>query len=71
MGFLFGSNDKPSAAPPPLPDPLPSTPSYASGGTKPAGNTNKIPTMGNTLMTSTLGSDGTSPNIQHKSLLGQ
>ena len=71
MGFLFGSSSAATPPPPSLPDPLPSAPSYASGTNKPAGGNNKIPGFGSTLMTSTLGSDGTSTNVQHKSLLGQ
>lgn len=69
---MFGS--APTPAPPALPDPLPAAPSYASGSAaRPAGNANKVPGFGSTLMTSASnnfgGSDNT--NVQRKSLLGQ
>lgn len=56
---------------PALPDPLPSAPSYASGGNKPSGNAAKVPGFGSTLLTSPSGVDGTNTNVQRKSLLGQ
>ncbi len=59
-------------APPPLPDPLPSPPSYAAGGgPKPAGNTNKVPGFGSTLLTGPMGVSDTNTNLGKKSLLGQ
>ncbi len=57
--------------PPPLPDPLPAAPSYASGTSKPAGNTAKVPGFGSTLLTSPSGVDATGTNVARKSLLGQ
>lgn len=68
---MFGSSDS-RPAPPPLPDPLPAAPSYASGGAaRPAGNTNKIGGFGSTLLTSPMGADTLNTNVQRKSLLGQ
>lgn len=67
---MFGSA-APTPAPPPLPDPLPAAPSYASGGNKPAGQANKTPGFGSTLLTSPSGTDGANTNVQRKSLLGQ
>lgn len=69
---MFGGGSSGYVPPPALPDPLPSPPSYASGQNKgPAGNTNKIPSYGGTLMTSPSGADQTNTNVQRKSLLGQ
>jgi len=67
---MFGS--APTPAPPPLPDPLPTPPSYAAGqGPKPAGNTNKVPGFGSTLLTGPAGVDSANTNLGKKSLLGQ
>jgi hypothetical protein len=72
MSFLFGGGSSASTPPPPqLPDPLPSTPTYASGTGKPSGNTNRIPGFGDTLLTSSLGVDQSKTNTAKKSLLGQ
>jgi len=65
---MFGSADTPP--PPPLPDPIASPPTLASGVNKPAGNTNKIPSYGGTLLTSGLGVTDAAPTAK-KSLLGQ
>lgn len=55
---------------PPLPDPLPSAPTYASGGSKSAlGNANRPGSVGTTIMTSPLGAPP-APTAG-KSLLGQ
>jgi len=62
----------PTPPPPPLPDPLPSPPSYAANsGPKPAGNTNKVPGFGSTLLTGPMGPDQSNTNLGKKSLLGQ
>lgn len=69
---MFGSAPAPTPLPPPLPDPLPAPPSYASGGgSRPAGNQNKVPGFGSTLLTSPMGADSSNTNVQRKSLLGQ
>lgn len=66
---MFGA---PTPQVPALPDPLPSPPSYASGGLKgPAGASNKVGGFGSTLMTSPSGADSLNTNVQRKSLLGQ
>lgn len=67
---MFGDTAEATPPPPALPDPLASPPSFASGGTKPAGNTNKIPSYGGTLLTSGEGVTAPSPTTK-KSLLGQ
>lgn len=68
---MFGSAAQ-TPAPPPLPDPLPAAPSYASGSSaRPAGNANKVGGFGSTLLTSPSGVDGLNTNVQRKSLLGQ
>lgn len=64
----FGSPERP--APPPLPDPVAAPPQLASGASKPGGSTNKIPSMGGTLLTSGEGVTAPSPTTK-KSLLGQ
>jgi hypothetical protein len=61
----------PRPTPPPLPDPLPTPPTLASGGMRggPAGNANKVPSFGGTLLTS--GEGVTAPSsTTKKSLLG-
>jgi hypothetical protein len=69
---MFGSEPAPTPPPPALPDPLPSPPTYASGGrNRPAGNTNKVPGFGSTLLTSPSGVDSSTTNLARKSLLGQ
>ncbi len=68
---MFGGGSSGPVAPPPLPDPLPTPPSYASGGNKPAGNQTKVPGFGATLMTGPSGVDSSGTNVQRKSLLGQ
>lgn len=68
---MFGGSSAPTPAPPPLPDPLPSTPTYAANSARPAGNNNKIPGFGSTLMTSPMGADQSTTNVAKKSLLGQ
>ena len=70
---MFGdSSPAPTPPPPALPDPLPSPPSYATNATgRPAGNTNKVPGFGSTLLTSPMGVDSSNTNMARKSLLGQ
>ena len=66
---MFGTSVS-APTPPPLPDPIASPPTFASGGQKPQGNANKIPSMGGTLLTSGEGVTAPSPTTK-KSLLGQ
>lgn len=67
---MFGGSAAPTPPVPALPDPLPSTPTYASGSSRPMGTANRPGTVGSTIMTSPLG-DTSTANLGKKSLLGQ
>jgi len=66
---MFGS-PAPTPAVPALPDPLPSAPTYASGGAKPLGKNSTPGSIGSTIMTSPQGDLSATPT-GGKSLLGQ
>ena len=66
---MFG-DPAPTPPVPALPGPLPSAPTYASGGSRPLGTGNRPGTVGSTIMTSPLGDTGQA-NLGKKSLLGQ
>lgn len=68
--MLGGASSPAMPAPPPLPDPLPSAPVYASGTNRPRGTANRPGTTGSTIMTSPLGDTATT-STAGKSLLGQ
>lgn len=68
---MFGRDPAPTPAPPTVPDPLPTPPSYASGGNRstPAGS--KPKGFGSTLLTGPDGVESLVGSTQKKSLLGQ
>ena len=66
---MFGGGAAPTPPPPVLPNPLPSSPTYAAGTPKPQGSTNTYGSFGQTIMTSPLG-DTSPTNTAKKSLLG-
>lgn len=68
---MFGNQSASTPPPPALPDPLPAAPSYASGGSRPSGNTGRPAGQGSTLLTSPTGVDTSNTSLARKSLLGQ